>query len=75
MDRIGVRMIEAFHIFGAFMAIIAFCVSVYAVIELKAMQKSTHQIQYVPVDNEAKAQTMTKEQKQDPYLVDFDNII
>lgn len=61
--------------FGTFLAILGFCMALYALIELKAMQKSTHQIQYVPVEDDGVVTPLTKEQKQDPFTRDFDNII
>ena len=52
-----------------------FCASFWCMVEIKAMQKSTHQIQYVPVDADAKPETLTTEEKVDPFAVDFDNVI
>lgn len=68
-------MIEVVYMFGTFLSITSFCLCVYVFIEVKAMQKSTHQIQYVPVDNKAEPEVMTKEQRIDPFARDFDNII
>lgn len=54
-------------------AIMSLCFGIYYFIELKAMQKSTHQIQMVPVDDFGKVsdQLSKKDQMDD----DLDNII
>lgn len=68
-------MLEAMFFFLCFMSSLTFCMCIYLFIEVKSMQKSTHQIQYVPVESEADPQVLTKKEKYDPFDRDFDNII
>jgi hypothetical protein len=44
-------MVLPLVIFSAFMSCIAFALGVLNFIEFRASQKSTHQIQYIPVDD------------------------
>jgi vancomycin permeability regulator SanA len=55
-------------------SIIAILFGIYYFIELKAMQKSTHNIQMVPVDDFGKVQTTSKTQR-DFMNDDLDNIL
>lgn len=57
-------------------SVITFAFGVFFFIEFKAMQKSTHQIQMVPVDEFGKVQSeLQKVTKTDQMEDDLDNII
>ena len=61
-------------LFSIVFTFIGLLMSFWCLVEIKAMQKSTHQIQYVPADNEV-VTSLTKEQKKDWYKEDFDNVL
>lgn len=57
-------------------ALVSLCFGIYYFIELKAMQKSTHQIQMVPVDQFGKVhEELSKASKKDYMSEDLDNIL
>lgn len=64
-------MLTALSLFAVFISIAAFSMALWAVIEIKSGQKSTHQVQFVPAEKLATAKTEVK----DFYAEDFDNIV
>lgn len=66
----AVPTVMAFLVFMSLMAFTAFIVALLAYIELRAFNKSTHQIQYMPVDEQIdkENQEYIKKLGGDPFL-------
>ena len=47
-----VNLLVVLLILGSVLYVVSFCLAVYAVIIVKSMEKSTHQVTYMPVNNE-----------------------
>jgi hypothetical protein len=47
-----ITLILVLSILGAILGLLAFLMGIFALVELRSFNKSTHQIQYVPIDNE-----------------------
>jgi hypothetical protein len=58
-------------LFSSFCAIIAVCLGIYAVISIKAMERSTHKVEMVPYDSswaQSKSTTEFEESQREEYL-------
>ena len=79
---------DVLSLFAIVFSFMAFGVSVWCLIELRAMQKSTHQIQYVPADGitdemlnkDISSDKIGKiqsefDENRDGFSKDFDNVI
>jgi hypothetical protein len=63
-------MLIAIAIAAIFLSFFAFALALWAAIEVRASQKSTHQVQFMPIEDAVK-----KTPAKDFMKEDFDNII
>lgn len=66
-------MILGVVLFAILLSTFSFVLSLWAVIEMRSMQKSTHQVQFIPAEDIPKKLDL-KDKPKDPYTEAFDNI-